>query len=349
MKKTIYAVLGAVVILGVSVLAGEMFHRAQTPQPTETSTVTQSAVQAAATTNTPKTTVGAADEDDIATALRTTAAASELSAQTAMSGVTTGARGSFTHLFPLEPVQFTAPDPNNTRGLSTTRIDHSFGVAKNEQPHSISVELQKKFDASGKKAVVYDNKTQDKVLYLTFDCGYENGNTSKLLDTLKQKKVPAAFFCTQQHIDAAPELIARMIDEGHVVGNHSDKHPDFSSISRTRMAKELETVENTLRTKFGYTSRFFRFPEGAYSESALDLVDALGYTSVFWSSAYADWDTANAKGIQYAFDTVTSRLHPGAVILLHAVSPDNAAAMADIIDYARAHGYTFRSLEQLGK
>ena len=120
MKKTIYAVLGAVVILGVSVLAGEMFHRAQTPQPSETSTVTQSAVQAAATTNAPKPTVGAADDDDIATAPRTTAAASETSAQTAVSGVTTGTRGSYTHLFPLEPVRFIAPATSSSRTSSST-------------------------------------------------------------------------------------------------------------------------------------------------------------------------------------------------------------------------------------
>ena len=246
-------------------------------------------------------------------------------------------------------MHFTVPDAENARGLSTKRIDHSFGVSKNGQPHFISVERQKEFDLSGRKAIVYDNKTTENVLYLTFDCGYENGNTEKILDVLREKGVPAAFFCTQFHIENAPALIARMIREGHIVGNHSDTHPDFSSISRTRIAQELETVENTLRRDFGYSSRYFRFPEGAYSESALDAVDALGFTSVFWSCAYADWDTSNPKGKQYALETVTNRLHPGAVILLHAVSPDNAQAMRDIIDTARGLGYSFRSLDELGK
>ena len=124
-------------------------------------------------------------------------------------------------------------------------------------------------------------------------------------------------------------------------------HPDFSKISREKMATEIETCDNYLREKFGYSSPYFRFPMGSYSASALDLVSSLGYKSVFWSVAYADWDVNDTKGKQYAFDTVTSRLHPGAVILLHSVSPDNAAALGDIFDWARKQGYEFRSLEQL--
>lgn len=168
-----------------------------------------------------------------------------------------------------------------------------------------------------------------------------------MLDILKQKNVPAAFFCTLSNIKAEPGLIARMINEGHIVGNHSTTHPDFSKISREKMAAEIETCDNYLREKFGYSSPYFRFPMGSYSASALDLVSSLGYKSVFWSAAYADWDVNDTKGKQYAFDTVTSRLHPGAVILLHSVSPDNAAALGDIIDWARKQGYEFRSLEQL--
>ena len=256
-------------------------------------------------------------------------------------------KGTYTGRFPLQTIKLTASDPDNSRGLLTDRIDHSYGVSKNGKPHDISVSSQKFFDSRGYKAVTYDNKTQEKVLYLTFDCGYENGNTTKILDTLKEKNVPAAFFCTLYHIKSEPELIARMINDGHIIGNHSDKHPDFSSISRDRMALEIETVDNYLRTNFGYTSPYFRFPEGAYSECALELVGSLGFTSVFWSCSYADWDTENVKGADYAKETILSRLHPGAIILLHAVSPDNAQAMADIIDEARAMGYEFRSLDEM--
>ncbi len=239
---------------------------------------------------------------------------------------------------------FTVNDPENTRGLSTKKIEHSFGVAKNSQPHQISVDAQKYFESTGYKAMCYDTKSAEKVLYLTFDCGWENGFTDKCLDILKEKNVPAAFFCTLDHIKSTPELIARMINEGHIVGNHSANHADFSEISRQQMADEILECDNYLRKNFGYTSPFFRFPEGSYNENALELIDSMGYASVFWSCAYADWDVKAAKGGDYAFDKVTSRLHPGAIILLHSVSPDNAQALGRIIDYARENGYEFKAL-----
>lgn len=354
MKKKLAALLGVLVLIAIVILTGEWFRRGQETEPSATQPderlETQTALPAAAstlptaaeteTTQAPETTVPASVASTTVAPATTRAAATTLPASL-------GQRGTYTDRFPLPTVSFSAPDPENTRGLSTKRIDHSFGVPKNEQPNAISVNGQETLRKMGSKAVIYDANTQEKVLYLTFDCGFENGNTAHILDVLKEKQVPAAFFCTLHHIRQQPQLIARMIREGHIVGNHSNTHPDFSSISRTKMAKELEDVENELRTKFGYSSTYFRFPEGAYSESALDLVDSLGFTSVFWSSAYADWDTSNPKGADYAYRTVTSRLHPGAVILLHAVSPDNAAAMADIIDTARDMGYTFRSLDEI--
>jgi len=258
-----------------------------------------------------------------------------------------GAGGTYTGYAPLPEISFKANDPENSRGLPTKRIAHSYGVAKDGVAHRISVENQKFFEEKRCNAVTLDTKSPGKVLYLTFDCGWENGYTAKVLDTLREKNVPAAFFATLHHIKTEPELTARMILEGHIVGNHSDKHPDFTAISRERMAQELQACDNYLRLNFGYTAPYFRFPEGSYSENALELVQSLGYKSVFWSCSYPDWDVNNTKGKQYAFDTVTQRLHPGAVILLHAVSPDNAAALGDIIDWARAQGYEFRALTQL--
>ena len=244
----------------------------------------------------------------------------------------------------LPPASFKVNDPDNSRKLSTEKIEHSFGVAKDGKPHEIAVGVQNNLDRLGYKAFCYDTKSAEKVLYLTFDCGWENGCTSKILDTLKEKQVPAAFFCTLDHIKSSPELIARMINEGHTVGNHSSKHPDFSKISRQRMADEILECDNYLRSNFGYATSFFRFPEGSYSENSLELVDSMGYTSVFWSCSYADWDVKKTKGGEYAFETVTARLHPGAVILLHSVSPDNAEALGAIIDYAVQNGYKFKPL-----
>lgn len=244
----------------------------------------------------------------------------------------------------LAAAKFTVTDPDNTRNLPTQRIEHSYGVAKNSEPHMNSRNAQKFFESKKYNAVCYDNKSSEKVLYLTFDCGWENGLTDKVLDTLKEKSVPAAFFCTLDHIKSSPELIARMINEGHTVGNHSAKHPNFAEIDRQRMADEILECDNYLRSTFGYTSPFFRFPEGCYTENALELVGSMGYTSVFWSCAYADWDVNKTKGGDHAFSTVTARLHPGAIILLHSVSPDNAEALGRIIDYARENGYEFRAL-----
>lgn len=273
----------------------------------------------------------AAVEDDRTTAVQTTAA---------IQGVTSPLTGRKI----LPPASFTAKDPDNSRGLSTKKVEHSYGVAKDGKPHQISVDFQKYFASTGYKAMCYDTQTAEKVLYLTFDCGWENGYTEKCLDVLKEKKVPAAFFCTLDHIRSTPELIARMIKDGHIVGNHSANHADFAEISRQKMADEILECDNYLRKNFGYATTFFRFPEGSYNENALELIDSMGYTSVFWSCAYADWDVNAAKGGDYAFTTVTSRLHPGAIILLHSVSPDNAEALGRIIDYARQNGYEFKAL-----
>ncbi|MBP9989076.1 MAG: polysaccharide deacetylase family protein [Ruminococcus sp.] len=250
----------------------------------------------------------------------------------------------YTGFEPLKEIHVTVDEKTN---LPNIKIEHAYGVAKDSKPNEISVNSQNFFEEKNYKAITYDRKSKEKVLYLTFDCGYENGNTEKILDTLKEKKVPAAFFCTLDDIKSEPEIITRMIKEGHIVGNHSTTHPSFPEISRNKMAEEIITCDNYLRTKFGYTSSFFRFPKGEYSESALEVVENLGYTSVFWSLSYADWDTSVQKGKDYAYNKVTERLHPGAIILLHAVSSDNAKALPEIIDYARTNGYIFKSLNYL--
>lgn len=242
---------------------------------------------------------------------------------------------------------YTVYDPFNTRGLSEARIGHSFGVASGGQPHSISVNNQTYFDSDPAfNALALDTKSGGKVIYLTFDCGYEyNNNTAKVLDILREKNVPAAFFCTMQFLSANTATTWRMINEGHIVGNHSNTHPSFPTLTRDQMAMELYAVDKYMQDYFGYSTKYFRFPEGAYSVSALELCASLGYRSAFWSVAYADWDVNNQMGYDAAFNTVVSRLHPGAVVLLHAVSNDNVAILADFIDYARSQGYTFVSLD----
>lgn len=238
-------------------------------------------------------------------------------------------------------------DPYNTRGLSNVRYGYAYGVAANEQRPVDSINMQGYFDGLGfLDALSIDLKSTEKVLYLTFSCGYEyNNNTMKILDTLKEKGVTAAFFGELGYFKKNPHLTKRFIEEGHILGNHTATHPDFPTLTRDQMASEIYRVDKFLKDNYGYECRYFRFPGGYYSENALELVASVGHRCVFWSVAYRDWDRNEQQGGDYSFDTITSRLHPGAVIVLHTVSNDNVEALGAIIDYAREKGYTFQSLD----
>lgn len=246
-----------------------------------------------------------------------------------------------------EPIELTVTDPYNKRKLSTKSCSFSFGAARDGKPNAITMNNQKIFDEYGYSTLAWDNKTEDKVLYLTFDCGYEYENlTSDILDTLKEKNVKAAFFCTLHYLKSSPDAVSRMVGEGHIVGNHTAHHPsDCSALSRQELAGEIQEVHNYMRENYGYECAYFRFPGGGYSENALELVQSVGYRSVFWSIAYADWDPKNQPSRNQAYRTLTSRLHPGAVILLHGTSPVSAEVLGDFIDYAHSEGYEFSSLD----
>ncbi|MDR0314707.1 MAG: polysaccharide deacetylase family protein [Oscillospiraceae bacterium] len=250
----------------------------------------------------------------------------------------------FTGLKPLKEIKFDVLDPDNKKGLSTKGVGYGSGVGKNGAANESSIVGQEYFKSFG--ALALDTKSKEKVLYLTFDTGYDEGNMDTILNILNKKEVPAAFFIVITYLktEDGRKMVARMINEGHIVGNHSTTHRDFSSLSRTQMAKEIEECDNYLRTKFGYTSPYFRFPMGKYSQSALDLVKSIGYTSVFWSVAYVDYYVNKQPSDQEAFNTITSRLHPGAVILLHSISKANVNVLSDVIDWARGQGYTFLAL-----
>lgn len=183
---------------------------------------------------------------------------------------------------------------------------------------------------------------EEKTLYLTFDEGYENGYTAAILDTLKEKQVPAVFFITGDYLDKEPELVGRMIAEGHAVGNHSENHPSFPDISTAEQQTEITTLSDKMQQQFQYTMTLFRPPCGEFSEQVLATVQQMGYKSVFWSFAYKDWDADGGMGADAALQKTVGALHDGAIYLLHAVSPDNAAMLPDFIDAARAAGYTFK-------
>ncbi len=186
----------------------------------------------------------------------------------------------------------------------------------------------------------------EKKIYLTFDQGYENGFTTPILDVLKEKEVPALFFLTGHYVKTAPDLIQRMIDEGHSLGNHSNNHPSFPDTPLEKCKTEVESIHNMVKDQFGYEMSLFRFPAGEFSEQTLKLVQDMGYRSVFWSFAYRDWEVDNQPDPEEAIKTITSKAHPGAIILLHSVSETNAQILGEVIDQLRAEGYEFASFSE---
>lgn len=186
----------------------------------------------------------------------------------------------------------------------------------------------------------YVGDTSKKQIYLTFDEGYENGYTPKILDTLKANNVKTIFFITGQFLRENPDLVQRMLDEGHQVGNHSINHPSLPTVSNATMENELIGLEKQFSEKFGKSFKYIRPPMGEYSEKTLAACQQMGYKTIFWSFAYLDYDVNNQKGADNAYKMVMDNLHNGAIYLLHAVSKDNTEALDRIIKAIRAEGYT---------
>ena len=206
-----------------------------------------------------------------------------------------------------------------------------------------SFEELKQYDA------YYAQDTDEKVLYLTFDAGYENGNTEPILDTLKKHDVQAAFFVVGTYIESEPELIKRMVAEGHMVGNHTYHHPDMSSISTIdTFKKELESVEEAYEKVTGKKmTKYYRPPCGKYNEANLRMAQELGYKTFFWSLAYVDWRQDDQPSKEEAFDKLLNRIHPGAIVLLHSTSATNAQILDELLTKWEKLGYTIKPLEQL--
>lgn len=181
----------------------------------------------------------------------------------------------------------------------------------------------------------------DKEICLTFDEGYENGYTEQILDTLAEKDVKAVFFCTYDYVRDNPELVQRMINEGHIIGNHSYSHYNMTEIDIDTAAEEITLMHDYVEENFNYSMGYFRFPEGVFSEQTIALAAELGYRSVFWSFAYADWDVDNPPAEDEAFEKITSSTHNGEIMLLHAVSETNANILGSVIDNIREQNYTF--------
>lgn len=206
-----------------------------------------------------------------------------------------------------------------------------------------NVSQLKKYDAA------YIGDTSEKVIYLTFDAGYENGCTAKILDVLKEHQVPAAFFLVGNFIEKNADLVRRMVEEGHIVGNHTMHHYDMSKLnSMESFSKELKDLEDLFREKTGKElPKYYRPPQGIYSEENLRMAKDLGYRTVFWSLAYVDWNNDSQPTAEHAFDKLIPRIHKGAVVLLHSTSQTNAEILGQLLTKWKDLGYRFGTLEEL--
>lgn len=195
----------------------------------------------------------------------------------------------------------------------------------------------------------YTGSPEEKVIYLTFDAGFENGNTPAILDALKKHNAPATFFLVGNYLSTSPELVNRMVDEGHTVGNHTYHHPDMSKIStKEAFTKELKDMETLYEQTTGKPlTKFYRPPQGKYSKANLQMAQELGYKTYFWSLAYVDWYEDKQPSKEEAFKKLLGRIHPGAVVLLHSTSSTNAGILDELLTKWEDMGYRFEPLSHL--
>ena len=230
-----------------------------------------------------------------------------------------------------------------SEAITTGSWGLSFPSAGSAPNGPTSRETLRQYDAA------YVGDPEEKVLYLTFDAGYENGHTATILDTLKKHNVKAAFFLVGNYLQKNADLVRRMVEEGHIVGNHTMTHPDMSAISdKNAFQKELTGLEELFRQITGKElPKYYRPPQGIYSEENLKMAKELGYKTVFWSLAYKDWENDNQPTRDYAFGKLIPRTHNGAVILLHSTSQTNAEVLDDLLSQWKSLGYRFETIDNL--
>lgn len=219
----------------------------------------------------------------------------------------------------------------------------SFQVEGKTPQGNASSDYLKKFNS------YYVDNTEEKVIYLTFDAGYENGYTQNILDTLKKHNVKATFFLVGNYLETSPEIVKRMAEEGHIVGNHTYTHPDMSKITDVEAFKtEITKLEDKYKEITGLElQKFYRPPQGKYSEENLKQANELGYKTIFWSLAYVDWYEKDQPTKEQAFKKLIPRIHPGAIVLLHSTSKTNSEILDELLTKWEEMGYTFKSLNEL--
>lgn len=240
----------------------------------------------------------------------------------------------------------TSISTNNKSVKTSKSINNNWGLSFGENGKApngnASREFLKKYDA------YYVGNPNEKKIYLTFDAGFENGYTPKILDILKKNNVKAAFFLVGNYIKTNPELVKRMVEEGHIVGNHTFSHPDMSKISDMEsFKKEVFKLEELYKETTGKNlPKYYRPPQGKYNEENLKHAQELGYKTIFWSLAYVDWLKDKQPTKEHAFEKL-SRIHPGAIVLLHNTSKTNSEILDELINKWKSEGYIFTSIEEI--
>jgi len=227
--------------------------------------------------------------------------------------------------------------------LSTTKIEWGIKRGVNgEQPDlgSKNRELIEKYNG-----MAMGNK-DSKNIYVTFDLGYEAGYTESILNTLKENNVPATFFITAHYVNSASEIVQKMIDDGHIIGNHTVNHKSMPGLNEEELKKELMNLHTAMYEKFSYEMKYMRPPKGEYSEKSLDITTKLGYIPVMWSFAYADWDETKQPSNQEGIKKIVDNVHNGEIMLLHATSKTNMEILDTIIKQIKEMGYEFKSLDE---
>ena len=220
---------------------------------------------------------------------------------------------------------------------------NEYGVGKNKTGERPNVSIKTIEENNG-----YTIGSDDKRIYLTFDCGYENGYTLKILDVLKETDTKACFFITGHYLNSSYDIVKRMITDGHIVGNHTYSHKSFNESSNEEILNDIKKLEDLYKEKTGLTmSKYIRPPKGEYTEKSQKLLADSGYSSIFWSLAYVDWYKDKYYGNHYSYNNVMKKIHNGAIILMHSVSKDNTLDLKDIIIDLKEKGYIFSSLDDL--
>lgn len=231
---------------------------------------------------------------------------------------------------------------NASKGLSNTKI--GWGIQRKESHEQPDLGGRNKELITKYNGMAMGN-SEKKYIYLTFDLGYEAGYTSKILDALKSNNVQGTFFVTAHYVNSASDLVQRMIDEGHIVGNHTVNHKSMPDIIDDQITKEIMDLHQAVFEKYGYEMKYMRPPKGEFSERTLSLTEKLGYKTVMWSFAYVDWEEKKQPSEEEAMNKIIPNLHNGEIMLLHATSKTNADIMDKMIKKVREEGYEFRSLD----